>query len=225
MRLGLLSDAHGNFNGFERGLNLLREREVDDIWYLGDAIGYLVNTQIVSFLRNEGIHALKGNHEDMMFKADYPEEKEGFYRLQEIKKNMTVCDLNFLNGLPDHVRHTVNGKQCLFVHGSPADYMRDYVYPDTSLAPFYNDIADVIFMGNTHYPFIRKEAGKLFVNVGSCGFPRDNITSGSVCIYDVKTSNAQIIRYDIKDIMLQLVNDDEVSLKLKKYLEEKITGK
>ena len=51
MRLGILSDAHGNVEAFQRGLELLAEARADMIYFLGDAVGYIPDGRVVSLLR------------------------------------------------------------------------------------------------------------------------------------------------------------------------------
>ena len=71
--------------------------------------------------------------------------------------------------------------------------------------------ADFIFMGHTHRPFIRESAtGKVFVNVGSCGMPRDRGDWGSATLFDEKSGDIRIIRFSIKeetDEMLKEITD------------------
>jgi predicted phosphodiesterase len=85
----------------------------------------------------------------------------------------------------------------LFVHGSPKDPTCGYVYPDSDLSVFDTD-ADFVFMGNSHYPFIRKHQGVTYINVGSCGLPRDDGRYGSIALFDTDTGVARIIRFDIR---------------------------
>jgi predicted phosphodiesterase len=91
----------------------------------------------------------------------------------------------------------LDGLRCLFVHGSPSDPTYGYVYPDTDLSSFAGFEADVIFMGHTHRPFVRRNGDYLFVNVGSCGLPRDGDPRGSVCLFDTHSRSAEILRFDI----------------------------
>ena len=84
----------------------------------------------------------------------------------------------------------------LLVHGSPTDPTYGYVYPDTVLDGFSTD-ADWVFMGHTHHPFVREHLGTCYVNIGSCGMPRDDGRYGAVAILDTKARKARILRYDI----------------------------
>ena len=85
----------------------------------------------------------------------------------------------------------------MFCHGSPNDFTGGYLYEDSDLNEFSPE-ADFVFVGNTHRPFIRKHGNKTYVNVGSCGLPRDNGILGSAGIFDPITGNTKILRFDIE---------------------------
>lgn len=40
MKIGFLSDAHGNFRGFLKGFRILKDLGTDQIFFLFDSIGY-----------------------------------------------------------------------------------------------------------------------------------------------------------------------------------------
>src|SRR5690348_6939565 len=65
MKRGFLSDAHGNVEGFEAALSVLDRVGVDELYYLGDAVGYLPGAAVVGSLRRSGARAIMGNHEAM----------------------------------------------------------------------------------------------------------------------------------------------------------------
>jgi len=71
------------------------------------------------------------------------------------------------------------------------------VYADTDLDAFAGLGKRAVFMGQTHRPFVRQERDTLFVNVGSCGLPRDCGNLGAVCLFDDVQGTARIVRFDI----------------------------
>lgn len=199
MKVGILSDAHGNLAGFEAGLASLRAQAVDEFWFLGDAVGYIPDPGVVRRLLRGDVRALMGNHEDKLLSGDFGGHKDEVYGFRVIRGLLDDDDLAFIRGLPDHARVCWDGRSCLLVHGSPADYVYGYVYPDTPLGAFRNEAADVVFMGNTHRPFVRSEGGRLFVNVGSCGLPRDDSGLGSAAVYDTVRGEAHILHYSLAE--------------------------
>lgn len=206
--LGLLSDAHGNLAAFERGLALLRARGAGQIYFLGDAVGYIPTIAVLERLLSEDIPCLMGNHEAMMLSRRYAPEREAAYRLAETAAHLPAPLLDWVMSWPASRTLTGEGGDILLVHGSPRDPTFDYVYPDTDLSPFApatetesgRATPRAVFMGNTHRPFIRDCRGTRFVNIGSCGLPRDDGAWGAVCLYRPSTNDAQILRYPIRDI-------------------------
>lgn len=197
MRIGVLSDAHGNVEAFRLGLQLLAEARADSIYFLGDAVGYIPEAGVVGILCESKIRSIRGNHDDMLIRRCASAEQDAVYRHAEVFNALTSGQRQFLDGLPSQLEFHDGDFTGLFVHGSPTNPLTGYVYPDSDLAAFSEVNADVIFMGHTHHPFVREHSGKLFINVGSCGLPRGADLRASVCIFDPTDRTAEIVRFDI----------------------------
>lgn len=198
MRIGFISDAHGNAESLRRGLDVLAEAGADTIYFLGDAIGYLPGDAVISELRARGISAIRGNHEEMLLRDEAPPSREPLYRLHETARTMLAANRAEIARWPASRTIEVPMGKLLLIHGSPSDPTFGYVYPDSDLADF--DIAPhvAVFMGNTHRPFMRRTAAALFINVGSCGLPRDTGDLGAACLFDGISGEARIIRFNIE---------------------------
>ena len=161
MRIGVFSDAHGNEAGFNTCYEYL-VGEVDVIYYLGDAVGYFpLSNQIIDTLRLHNIECLKGNHDAMILgELQYDDEREEIYQVKKSAKAISEQNLNFLKKLPGEKKVNIDNRKLLFVHGSPLDTLNGYVYPDSDISTFEDMPYDVIFMGHTHRPFIKKTAKK-----------------------------------------------------------------
>jgi predicted phosphodiesterase len=207
--IGLLSDAHGNLAAFTRGVDLLRARGAERIYFLGDAVGYIPSIAVLERLHADQIPCLQGNHEAMMLSRRFPPEREPAYRLGEIGQMLPRDLLRWVKEWPTSRVVPVAGGVALLVHGSPKDPTFDYVYPDSDLSQFTpsgerGENIRAVFMGNTHRPFIRDFGEIRFVNIGSCGMPRDDGGWASVCLYDENQNAAQILRYPIDDTIQEL---------------------
>jgi len=170
----------------------------NEIIFLGDAVGYIPSMRVVDHLISidDKVICLLGNHEDMLIRGDISAEKDKVYQFSKTKKMMDLTHLEYIEKWKlSHSMVRPIGK-LLFVHGSPNDPLYDYVYPDSDLSK-YNTDADFVFMGNSHHPFIRKYQDTTFINVGSCGLPRDDGRYGSVVLFDDKTGVTRVIRFDI----------------------------
>ena len=72
--------------------------------------------------------------------------------------------------------------------------------PDTeiSMLRHYLNItkADVLILGHTHIPFVKKISGRLIVNPGSVGQPRDGDSKASFAVIDLEKMRAEIVRIE-----------------------------
>lgn len=216
MKIAILSDAHGNYGAFLHSLELIRSFNVDEIYFLGDAVGYMPDGEkVVSMLAQNNVHCIKGNHEAMMLgMLSYSQERENIYRLKETKRRMRPCLLQYMTNWPMRIEIKMDEKNILFLHGGVDNPILQYVYPDSNLDWIAKTPHDAIFMGHTHHPFQQRLESKLVVNVGSCGLPRDQGNLISFAIYDSQTNQCQIVRsyIDVENIVNQY-NDIHMSVK------------
>ena len=197
--LGFLSDAHGNREAFELGISLLRSKGAKTIYFLGDAVGYLPGDAVVDALRSAGLVPLLGNHDAALLNGAIDRERDDVYRLGETLRTVSAENMEFLATWPDHRLIDSPAGRLLLVHGSPTNRLGGYVYPDTDLNPYAGTDAEYVFMGQTHRPFIRAGERATFVNVGSCGLPRDCGHLGAACLFDDSTGRVELLRFDITD--------------------------
>ena len=196
--IGLISDAHGNRLAFDRAVDLLLVQGAQRFFFLGDAVGYIPSTAVLDSLARLGdrVQCIRGNHEAMLLERKSDAMRESVYQFEALRPKLTPALLAMISSWPVFHKEVIDGQRVLLVHGSPTDPTFGYVYPDTELAGFAPD-AEWVFMGNTHHPFIREQAGIRYVNIGSCGMPRDDGRYGSVALLDTKARSARILRFDI----------------------------
>lgn len=206
--IGVLSDAHGNGPAFQLTLELLRKRGASRFVFLGDAVGYIPSVEVVRSLRSLGqeVHCIRGNHEDMLLRGETPHDE--VYKLRAVASQLAQEEVEFVRSWPTSLRETAERRSLLFVHGSPADPTFGYVYPDTDLTNFASP-AEFIFMGHTHRPFVRAHGGTCYVNVGSCGLPRDDGRFGSAAIFDPATEAVHILRFDISEATRSILASEQ----------------
>jgi predicted phosphodiesterase len=126
--------------------------------------------------------------------------------LEVARAKLTPQQLKMISAWPTYMKEEIGDLKVLLVHGSPVDPTYGYVYPDTDLSTFDPE-ADWVFMGNTHHPFVRKHGGTTYVNIGSCGMPRDDGRYGAVALFDAKARCARILRFDIMTECKQVLEE------------------
>lgn len=205
MRLGILSDAHGNLEGFKRCYEFLLAQQVDQIYFLGDAIGYMPEgLPILDLLQASDVTCLLGNHEAMLLgHLPLPAANEEVYRLKQFCREITQEQLHYISAWVPFQRCIFDQKRILFTHGSPWNPVNGYVYPDFDFQKFDALPCDMIIMGHTHRPFIFKRENKTIINVGSCGLPRDRGGLLSCVVLDTETNQGEIIRLplDVEEVV------------------------
>jgi putative phosphoesterase len=196
MKIGLLSDAHGNWKALEKCLLTLQRFGVEVIYFLGDAVGYLPGErEVLDLLVAFQARCQKGNHEGLLLgDLVLSKEKDQIYGLSRARKRISLEHLQIMKRWPDSQKVTCEGKEILLVHGSPSDTLQGYVYADADLSFAVAHPYDAIFMGHTHCPFAVTYQDKLIVNVGSCGLPRDQGDMAAFAVYDTKEHCAEIYR-------------------------------
>jgi predicted phosphodiesterase len=226
LKRALISDIHGNLEALQAVLDDIRSVGVDDIYCLGDIIGYGPNPcECLDLVRKKAKVTILGNHDQAaLFDPDgfNPMALQAIYwtRDQLDAGIGSVADTNarwdFLGELP---RFKDEG-ELLFVHGSPRDPTNEYVFPEhvfdqRKMEILFGKVERYCFMGHTHLPgvftteceFIAPQecnhkyqlsSHKVLVNVGSVGQPRDEDNRACYAILDTdaKTLSYRRVAYD-----------------------------
>jgi predicted phosphodiesterase len=216
MRIAVLSDIHANLAALEAVRDDLPP--VDEIWVLGDIVGYGPQpNEVIRQLQELGARSVMGNHDGaaigLVDAADFNPDAR-----RAIEWTATVLDPNgraYLAALPE-VR--VSG-ELTAVHGSPRDPTWEYV---TSTAVAAANLAAfdtwLCLHGHTHIPVVFRagtdgmtleqpparatvalDARRALVNPGSVGQPRDgNPHSAYAILDDAGTAEFRRVAYDIE---------------------------
>jgi len=205
--IGFISDAHGNKRAFDHGIEILLEHGVEAIFFLGDAVGYIPSLEVLNSIEQlrTSIACIKGNHENMLLSNKSHIANDEVYNLGVIRKKINNEHMSLISAWSEKKTLKIGDCNVLIVHGSPSDPTNGYIYPNSDLSCFIHD-ADWVFTAHTHRPFIRNYEGIEYVNVGSCGLPRDDGRYASVVIFDSKIKNARIIRYSIEESLCYYFN-------------------
>ena len=197
MKAAFVSDIHGNEIALLNCLGAIERLQIDQIHFLGDAVGYLPGEiPVLDRIKTEGFECQQGNHEAMLIAERQPDpERDATYRIAPAQARLSATThLARIRAWPTHVIRLIAGRRFLLVHGSPSDELFGYVHEDTDLEPFSRVEADVVVMANTHRPWIRELNDKVFVNAGSVGLPRDHGMLAAFAVYDSDSERCRIVR-------------------------------
>ena len=228
MKRAIISDIHGNFEALTAVLARIDELKVDEIFCLGDIIGYGPDpAKCLDTVIAKANLTILGNHDQAaIFDPDgfNPVALRAiFWTREQLDKDPSTpdgCDQrwDFLGALPR--RHDEG--EFLFVHGSPRDPTNEYVFPEhiyekDKMRILMSRFEKYCFQGHTHIPGVFTESGnfiapeqrdhhfqlgdeKAMINVGSVGQPRDDNPRACFVVLDTeeKTLDYQRVEYDIE---------------------------
>ncbi|ODU01442.1 MAG: phosphoesterase [Planctomycetes bacterium SCN 63-9] len=200
MRRALISDIHGNLEALGVVLEDIKAQGITEIYCLGDIIGYGPNPrECIDLVMEVSTATLLGNHDQgAMFDPDgfnIGAERAIFWTREQLESSDDRANnarrWEFLGELPRSRRLG----PYLFVHGSPRNPLSEYIFPEDiynhrKMERLFQLVERYCFQGHTHVPGIFTENfqffapedidneytlgdGKLMVNVGSVGQPRD----------------------------------------------------
>jgi len=207
MRCLVLSDVHSNLEAFETVLE--DAGSVDQIWCLGDIVGYGPDPNgCVELLRSLPNLCIAGNHDwatlGKLDLSDFnPDAREAnLWNRQQLEDDN-------LAWLEDRPQTLIEGDFTL-AHGSPRHPIWEYIiYTSTAEANFDFFTTAFCFVGHTHTPVIFQlenregelicdpipasdgrtvnlDDGRFIVNPGSVGQPRDGDPRASYAILDTE---------------------------------------
>jgi len=218
MRIGFLSDIHGNLEALEVALAKLDAANPDKIICIGDVVGYGADPgKCVDMVQSRADVVLAGNHDwACVGKTDITYfNKFGRKAILWTSEVLMPHHRAFLAQL--QLIHTDSG-WCA-VHSTPHEpsRWRYIMFPADAIEQFMHFGQKLCFIGHLHIPGIFTDHGEQFgigvafneeritvpisndhryiVNIGSVGQPRDGDTRGCVAIYDSDNKTVEFIRF------------------------------
>lgn len=214
MKVALLADIHGNAAALQAVLKAAREASVECLMVAGDLVGYYYQIDdVLRQLSKWKCLCISGNHERMLKSWLEGHDRDDILRkygsaLQVSTEVLTSQQLQELISLPARLQSEISGRTFLLCHGSPWD-ADEYIYPDADKATkdrIFTLGADLVVYGHTHYPTKWENKGKIVVNPGSVGQPRDRIPGACWALWDTETNQVSFYRekYDAQELLDQI---------------------
>ncbi|HEX3013024.1 MAG TPA: metallophosphoesterase family protein [Methanobacterium sp.] len=222
MILPVISDIHSNLDALEM---VLEKIDSNRILCCGDIVGYYTQpNECIEKLRQLKVISVTGNHDLACVTGDTsgfnPYAKEAIDWTRKVIKDKNI---EFLCNLKRKIRLKIDNVNIMVVHGSPRDPINEYIFPstpDSTLKSFLeSENVDILIMGHTHIPFIKKFEDKLIFNPGSVGQPRDGDDRASFAFLDVPAKEVKIcrVKYDIGKVVTAIGDE-----KLPSFLGERL---
>src|SRR6266550_9558574 len=179
MRIGLISDVHGNLPALEAVLADLELQAVDRTICLGDLASGPWPGETVRRLAALEPACVVGNWDawilDGVVPCDNGETGSKLLALGSFwAEQLDDADRAFMRSAESRLELDTEGGSLLFVHGSPRSYNEPILAttPAEELARMLGDAAPrVLVVGHTHVQMLRRLPETVIVNPGSVGLP------------------------------------------------------
>ena len=241
MRIGIISDIHGNAEAFQVVLNEIKD--MDQIYCLGDIVGYGADPEYcVEKVNKMVIPSIKGNHEGALtgeLDVNYF-NTDARMAIQWTKKNLQDKYYNYLKNLKKKITIL---NDMLGVHGSPRQPLWEYIISEQTAQEIFESFDfKVYFIGHSHIAgyftyhrknklvkyysavngldFNIKDKNSYIINCGSVGQPRDGNPKASFAIFDTDGFSVRILR---KSYPVEKAQEKILKAGLPRFLSERLS--
>lgn len=206
-KIGVITDIHSNLHALEKVLSELSLISVDEIWCLGDIVGYgAFPSECIKLIKENCSIILGGNHDlavaGKVSLNDFNYEAK--VAIEWTIERLNDDELDFLASLNPTKKIDFKGFRILLSHGSPVNPIWEYVFTLSDVARVFYSMEesniDICFLGHSHIQFVSYEAKKeifmeklekfnvfnftpVAINPGSVGQPRDYDPRASFLIF------------------------------------------
>jgi len=240
MKYGVFSDIHGNHVALKAVMDFFYKNGVEHFVCCGDIVGYgpqpLECAETLRGLKN--LVSVMGNHDaatvgKMDVKWFNP---NAAWAIEFARNQLTGQALDFIARMPERVET----EHFTVVHGSPRKPLTEYLLSEGQFADnFKNWEVSPCFIGHSHMPLYFREGdagvpetdflkpavrlpvkGRIMLNPGSVGQPRDGDTRASCGIYDPEQKYFELYRvfYDVEGVQQMMAK-----LKMPSILSERLS--
>ncbi|MGH7933088.1 MAG: metallophosphoesterase family protein [Candidatus Binataceae bacterium] len=172
MKIGIISDLHANLEAL-RAL----DESFDELWVLGDLVNYGPDpVAVLDFARKHATAVVRGNHDHSIGCDEDPQCSPRFRAMAAATQRYSASmlgkrDCAYLRNLPLQDRREAVGARFLLCHATPSNPLYEYCLPDS---PRWEKEAaaadaDIVLVGHTHLPFMRRFGNVIVANPGSLG--------------------------------------------------------
>jgi len=203
MRLALVADVHSNLHALEAASELIVGRSPDIVVCAGDVVGYgAFPNECCAHMERLCTRPISGNHDRASVSRDVS-RMNAYAAAAALWTADRLGDdsFRFLSALQPSARFEAGDRRIAVFHGSPSD-PDEYVGGDAVTEQMLVDAdCDILVLGHTHIPHVRRFDRGLVVNPGSVGQPRDGDHRGSFAVLETERLECEVVRfeYPVKD--------------------------
>jgi len=217
MKIAFISDIHGNAVALEAVLADLREKNVDEVFVLGDICFRgpepRRSLEIVQALNTD---VIKGNADEWIVRGiDEGEVPQEAFPIMNKERNwsaekLTSDQINYLRYLPTELNLEFGDIKIHAFHATPNslfDSVQPFATDEILEEKLFIKEADIYIYAHIHKPYIRFLNGKCVINTGSVGLPFDGTAQSSYVLIDLIADQVEVsivrVTYDVDQVVQQ----------------------
>lgn len=220
MKMGIISDIHGNIKALDAVLRELKSKKIEKIICLGDLIGGATRSedvvQRIIQIKDKCI-CVRGNREKYIIEGmpltvhdeKIITSKVQLDRNEWIKNHLSKTSIEYIYNLPKEITYEAEGKHIYVAHypmkedGSLKKHIKVANLKENE-EMFSNIDADIYLYGHTHKNVCNMSSNKIYINPGALGCPgkTNNAPYGILEIKDNEIDYKQsVAKYNVKDVI------------------------
>lgn len=223
MRVGVISDIHGNINALDAVLKELENRNIDKIICLGDLIGGAPKSeQVVQkmiTIKDKSI-VVRGNREKYIIEGMplvVHDEKmkinnEQLEYQEWLKNQLSESSKEYIYSLPKEIIYEDEGKKIYISHypmnedGSFRKHIKKANVKENE-EMFSGINADIYLYGHTHAEIYNEQNNKLYINPGALGCP-EKTNYATYGILNISKENIEYeqlkVEYNVQEVIQEI---------------------
>ncbi|MBF0592118.1 MAG: metallophosphoesterase family protein [Nitrospirae bacterium] len=217
MAYAVISDVHSNLHALEAVLKDISDHRIDELYFVGDAVGYGPQPNLcIDLLKKDCAILIAGNH-DWAVLEYISTEYFNIHAVEAVMYNRQVMAEQHMQDLEKfNLLKSSEKRNALFVHATPRDPENwDYLFSVKDAEINFEHFEQrLCFIGHSHTPVIIEqqqtgeilihrakteinETSRYIVNDGSVGQPRDGDPRASYVIVEDTSIEIVRVQYDV----------------------------
>lgn len=200
MKIGIISDLHGNYEALQS-----LPKHFDEVWVLGDLVNYGPEpAAVIDFVKRNSTIIVRGNHDHSIGYDVDPRCTTRFQKMADITRRYTASVLNkkqkeFLRALPLKLELKRRESSFYLCHAKPSDPLYGYCHEQSEewVHELEHIKGEVLLVGHTHTPFIRRIGNRVVVNPGSLGQPKTGKPDACYAVWEDGVFQLKSFPYEV----------------------------